>query len=394
MNASTSAVLSHDANVSTMSVGVRPNYLVLSAHDYRTPRRASIHFITDELAKRGDTRFFSLRYSLLSRLKKDLRVPLDEYANHVVEYNGVHCYLWRTLVHPFNTRRSWLRGIEDMLFRWYVQHPPEILLQWIREADIILFESGTAVAFIDMAKRINPSARLIYNASDSLSAINVACYIEREFQRVAASLDVIAVVSPAMTKEIPSHGNVFYIGHGVLQNLSELGGPSPYEGGIHAVSVGSMLFDPLFFVVAGKEFPHITFHVIGSGMGRHPDYPDNVVVYGEMKYVETIRYIRHASFGIAPYVSQQVPEYLADSSMKLLQYDFFGLPAVCPHAVVGSYPTRFGYTPGNAIELVAAIKRALQAPHQQSRQYLSWEEVVARVLDPTAYEGTRILPAV
>lgn len=70
MNASTSAVLSHDANVSTMSVGVRPNYLVLSAHDYRTPRRASIHFITDELAKRGDTRFFSLRYSLLSRLKK------------------------------------------------------------------------------------------------------------------------------------------------------------------------------------------------------------------------------------------------------------------------------------------------------------------------------------
>ncbi len=85
--------------------------------------------------------------------------------------------------------------------------------------------------------------------------------------------------------------------------------------------------------------------------------------------------------GIAPYVSQQVPEYLADSSMKLLQYDFFGLPAVCPHTVVGSYPTRFGYTPGNAIELVAAIKRALQAPHQQSRQYLSWEEVVARVLE-------------
>ncbi|AXI83282.1 glycosyltransferase [Xylella taiwanensis] len=377
-----------------MSVPVRPNYLVLSAQDYRTPSRASIHFITDELAKRGDTRFFSLRYSRLSRFKNDIRVLLDETANCVVEYKGVHCYLWRTLVHPFNTRRRWLRSVEDMLFRWYVQHPPEILLQWIREADTILFESGTAVAFIDMAKRLNPRAQLIYNGSDSLSAINVASYIEREFQKVASSLAVITVVSPAMTREIPSHDNVFYVGHGVLPNLGELGDPSPYEEGIHAVSVGSMLFDPLFFVIAGKAFPHITFHVIGSGMGRHPDYGDNIVVYGEMKYVETIRYIKHACFGIAPYVSQQVPVYLADSSMKLMQYDFFGLPAVCPHAVVGSYPTRFGYTPGNPIELVAAVEHALQAPHQQSRQYLSWAEIADRVLDPASYEDTRILPVV
>lgn len=210
---------------------------------------------------------FLITLQFVVQAKKDLRVPLDEYANHVVEYNGVHCYLWRTLVHPFNTRRSWLRGIEDMLFRWYVQHPPEILLQWIREADIILFESGTAVAFIDMAKRINPSARLIYNASDSLSAINVASYIEREFQRVAPSLDVIAVVSPAMAKEIPSHGNVFYIGHGVLQNLSELGGPSPYEGGIHAVSVGSMLFDPLFLWLQGRSFHILLFMLLVQGWG-------------------------------------------------------------------------------------------------------------------------------
>ncbi|HHW4680980.1 MAG TPA: GumK N-terminal domain-containing glycosyltransferase, partial [Xylella taiwanensis] len=71
MHASTNAVSSHAASVSAVSVKARPNYLILSAHDYRTPRRASIHFITDELAKRGDTRFFSLRYSWLSRFKKD-----------------------------------------------------------------------------------------------------------------------------------------------------------------------------------------------------------------------------------------------------------------------------------------------------------------------------------
>ena len=52
-------------------------FLVLSAHDYRTPRRANIHFITDELATRGHTRFFSLRYCTLSRWKNDIRLPLD-----------------------------------------------------------------------------------------------------------------------------------------------------------------------------------------------------------------------------------------------------------------------------------------------------------------------------
>ena len=44
-----------------------PSYLLISAHhDYRMQRRSSIHFIANELAKRGTTRFFSMRYSLPS----------------------------------------------------------------------------------------------------------------------------------------------------------------------------------------------------------------------------------------------------------------------------------------------------------------------------------------
>jgi 2-beta-glucuronyltransferase len=371
----------------------RPRYLVLSAHDYRTPRRANIHFITDELARRGQTRFFSLRYSRLSRMKGDMRLPLDGTANTIVEHNGVECYLWRTTVHPFNTRRPWLRPVEDAMFRWYASHPPSALVDWIQQSDVIVFESGYAVAFIELAKRLNPRARLVYRASDGLSTINVASWIERTFDRVAPTMDVIALVSPAMATEIASRDNVFHVGHGVDHNLEQLGDPSPYGEGIHAVSVGSMLFDPAFFVVAGRAFPGVTFHVIGSGMGLHPDYGDNIVVYGEMKHAETIRYIKHARFGIAPYASEQVPDYLADSSMKLLQYDFFGLPAVCPHRVVGRYQARFGYTPGDAESVVAAISKAVEAPRVRHRQCLSWAETTDRVLDPAAYPETRIASA-
>ncbi|MBB5943183.1 glycosyltransferase [Xanthomonas sp. 3307] len=375
---------------SAAATGRPPCYLVLSAHDYRTPRRANIHFIADELAKRGTTRFFSLRYSLLSRLKGDLRLPLDASANQVVRHNGVDCYLWRAPLHPFNTRRRWLRPLEDLMFKLYAARAPATLLRWMREADVIVFESGIAVAFIALAARINPTARKVYRASDGLSTINVADYIEREFDRVAPSLDVIALVSPAMAEEVASRHNVYHVGHGVDHDLHTLGDPSPYGEGIHAVAVGSMLFDPAFFVAASRAFPQVTFHVIGSGMDRAPGYGDNVVVYGEMKHAETIRYIKHARFGIAPYASEQVPAYLADSSMKLLQYDFFGLPAVCPHAVVGRYPSRFGYTPGDEASIVAAIGQALQAPHVRHRQCLSWSDTTDRVLDPAAYPETRL----
>ncbi len=368
------------------------SFLVLSAHDYRTPRRASIHSIADELAKRGPTRFFSLRYSRLSQWKHDIRLPLDASANTVVKHRGVDCYLWKTALHPFNTRRDWLRPVEDVMFRRYVAAAPATLWQWMRDANTIVFESGTAVVFVELARQINPRAKLIYRASDGLSAIDTADYVARTFARVASAMDTIALVSPAMAAEVASRDNVHHIGHGIDPALAEQGDPSPYDGGVHAVSVGSMLFDPEAIAVASRAFPDITFHVIGSGRNRMPGYGDNVAVYGEMPHAETLRYIKHARFGIAPYAAARLPAYLADSSLKLLQYDFYALPAICPHAIVGGYGSRFGYAPGDAGSIVAAVRRALDAPRVRSRKPLDWAQTVDRLLNPTAYPDTGIAP--
>lgn len=367
-------------------------FLVLSAHDYRTPRRANIHFIGDELAKRGHTRFFSLRYSALSRWKHDIRLPLDAKANRIEEHDGVECFLWKAVLHPFNTRRRWLRPLENMMFRWYARHPPPVLVDWLRAAEVVMFESGTAVVFAELARKLNPSARLIYRASDSLSAIDSAQYVERFFARVATGLDAIALVSPAMAGEVASRDNVYHIGHGMDPEVGRQADPSPYPSGLHAVAVGSMLFDPAAIAAASRAFPQVTFHVIGSGRGRMPEYGENVIVYGEMPHAQTLRYIKHATFGIAPYASARLPAYLADSSLKLLQYDFFALPAICPHAIVGRYASRFGYAPGDAESIVAAIDSALQAPRIRSRECLGWPETVDRLLEPERYPELRIPP--
>lgn len=368
------------------------NYLIISAHDYRSPRKANIHFITRELARRGATRFFSLRYSRLSRMSADPRLSLDERANRVERHEGVDCFLWKTAIHPFNTRRPLLRPLEALMFRWYVNAANPVLVRWIGEADFILFESGTAPVFFELAARLNPAARTVYIASDDLDTINAAEYVKRTFERIAPALDAIRLPSRSMARTMPGNAKLFFIPHGIDPALATQGDPSPYGEGIHAVSVGSMLFDPHFFVFASHRFPHVRFHVIGSGQPRHPGYGDNVTVYGEMPHAETVRFIKHANIGIAPYRAAQLPDYLADTSMKLIQYDFFGVPAVCPHAVVGNYGSRYGYEPGDEASIAAATVAALEGPRLSSRRHLSWVEVADRVLHPQRFEDTRMLP--
>ena len=368
------------------------NFLVLSAHDYRSPRKASIHFITNELAKRGPTRFFSLRYSMLSRYTADPRLSLDDQANRIATHQGVECYLWKTMIHPFNTRRSWLRPAESIMYRWYSQGRNNVLRQWIKEATVILLESGVAPVFFDLIKQLNPSAKILYRASDSLEAINVAEYVNDAFARIAGDINTIALPSRALVDSIPSRHNLIFVPHGIDHSVAEKADPSPYEGeGIHAVSVGSMLFDPTFFVLASKRFSQIHFHVIGSGHPRHPEYGDNVTVYGEMPFAQTLRYIKHARIGIAPYSSTNLPAYLRDTSLKLIQYEFFKLPAICPTFIAADYPTRFGYDIGDGDSIEQAINRAL-SPVQPlvTRQVLSWGEVTERMLTPQFFRDTEM----
>jgi hypothetical protein len=75
---------------------------------------------------------------------------------------------------------------------------------------------------------------------------------------------------------------------------------------------------------AADQFPEVQFHIIGPGRTSDALSRSNVHVYGEMKFAETVKYIKHAKFCIAPYRRNEHATYLADTSMKLLQYDFLG----------------------------------------------------------------------
>src|SRR5450759_4618353 len=84
--------------------------LIISGHDFRSPRKASLHFIAQELAKTASVQFLSIGFSILSLIKGDPRSELAGRANVARNENGVECFLWKTLVHPFNTKVRSLRG--------------------------------------------------------------------------------------------------------------------------------------------------------------------------------------------------------------------------------------------------------------------------------------------
>lgn len=367
----------------------RGSYLILSGHDYRSRRKANMHFIAEELRRRGQVRFFSLGFSQLSRVKADPRLSLWQRANAVERHEGVDCYLWRTALHPVNLHARWLYLLEQLAFNAYLSAVPRLLRQWIREADTIVLESGMAIVLFDLIRAENPAARIIYICSDRLDTIAVSPFVRERLRRRQVMLDGIRVPSVAMLDEFPGNSRVFFVPHGTT-GQPERPFVNPYTAPTNVVSVGSMLFDPGVFTVAAQAFPEVHFHVIGGGKRALSLSGANITVYDEMPYDQTQDYLAFADAGVAPYRGDGVTPYLADTSMKLMQFAQWGLPAICPHAAVGGKRGRYGYDPADAGSIRAAVGQALASGRFEPWSGLSWEGVTDRILDPHAYPDTTI----
>jgi 2-beta-glucuronyltransferase len=368
-----------------MPIYARAPFLVISGHDFRSTRRTTIHFITRELERLGTVRFFSVGYSPLSMLKRDPRNDLWSHSNIIERYNGVECYLWRSLVHPFNVHNACLAPLEKIAFKLYARTAPGVLRDWIVESNTILLESGMSILFVQLIKKLHPKAKLIYICSDQLKTIGCSHFLQQELFRVSPLFDVRRVAAAELASEFPTGSEIVYIPQGMDAVSLDCMEPSPYEGGVNLLSVGSMLFEPQFFEMATASFPQFNFHIIGGGAKAASLSANNLRNYGEMPPEKIFAHLRHADVGIAPYAGDKVAPYLAESSMKLFQFQAHGLPAVCPQSVVGRHSGRFGYTPGNLASIKSAIGAALACGRFAGQAPYSWAEVARRVLNPHEY---------
>jgi 2-beta-glucuronyltransferase len=365
-------------------------FLIISGHDYRSKRKASVHFITECLASRGSVCFYSAGFSHLSRMGADVRLDLWSRANKVEQWGGVDCYLERTFVHPFNTAQGWLSPAEEFLFHNYAERSRPQLLEWIKQADAIILESGLPLLFAEQISRVNPAARMIYLASDDLRTIGCSSYLVDCLRRAAPSFDYAVLPSRQLAATMPPGLRLSYVPHGFNHDMFQGQPASPYADPVNAVSVGSMLFDDKFFKTACQAFPEVKFHIIGGGRRSLRVNEPNAIVLPEMPFQDTVAYILHATVGIAAYDKGSMPYYLSDTSMKLAQYDYAGLNSVCPEFAAGGRPGRFGYESSDPSSIVAAVRAALTTPRIQhdASEFLSWPDVTERILSPSLFPDT------
>jgi len=370
----------------------RPKALVISSvHDPRMKRRGSIQAIADELCRKGyDTTFLSIRFSPISLLKHDLRSSLWPKANRLEQTGDLKCYLWRTPFHPFTSGSALARNAMVPMHDLYGRWPNRQVDQMIVAADVIIVESGLGVAMAPRIRDLNPSARLIYRGADTLDTIGAHPHLQALLQRYCSEFDYFCLLGRKMASQFAwARDRTFYVGQALDPHDFEIADNSPYDGlGPVAVSVGSMLFDADFFAVAAPLFPKVHFVVIGCGQAMAP--APNVTVLPEMKFRSTIPFIAHATIGLAPYRDTVSVAYLAESSLKLIQYAHLRKPAVCPHFAVGGFAHRFGYTPGDADEISAAMSSALEDEFTTPADTLTWSDAVDRMLDPARYPDTAI----
>jgi 2-beta-glucuronyltransferase len=366
--------------------GGKKNIVFVSAvHDFRMLRRGSIQALAAAMVKLGHTvTFVSLRFSLLSLIKGDSRSSLWRRANRPELIDGVLCYLWFTFLHPFQSKNRLL----EFLFRpHYLLHKRlknSFVDRCFRKADVIVIESGQGILFAERARRLNSTAKIIYRASDKLSTIGASEILQVELEKNAGAFDWFCLLSADMADEFAwAREKTFCVPLGIDPADYRDNGPNPYVAPINAVSVGSMLFDPSFFRTAAALFPVIQFHLIGCG--ARFEAPPNVKLYDEMAFKDTLRYIEHASFGIAPYREREGAGYLATSSLKLKQYEYMGIPAVCPFFAVGRSRNRFGYVPGDESSIERAIDQARNSVFVPVPAPLNWQDLALRLLDPQRF---------
>ena len=134
---------------------------------------------------------------------------------------------------------------------------------------------------------------------------------------------------------------------------------------------------PLAFAVA-PLFDDVDFYIIGSGYKG--DLGENVKLLDEMTFDATLPYVRFSDAVVAPYRESTASSYLAETSLKLLQASFYGIPSICPHFAVGDDPLRHGYTAGNGASAIAATRAALgtaRVPVMQNAP--TWDRVAEQL---------------
>ncbi|MFO1150475.1 MAG: hypothetical protein U1E62_19010 [Alsobacter sp.] len=345
-------------------------------------RRGSIQSLADGLRQAGaQVSFLSIRFSLLSRLTKDPRSFLWDRANRCEDHAGITCFIWKTPLHPARTGIALADRALRGSYARYGRMRNDGMDALIERADVVVLESGHSIVLIPRIKRLNPAAKIFYRASDRLDVIRAGDTLQGMLRSSVDDVDGYLLISEGLLEDFAfAREKSHILPLGLDKSLYDKTWPSPFKTRRPAaVSVGSMLFDLDMVDWAAEAHPDVDFHIIGS-RATPRTRRDNLFFYDEMPFVETLPYVSNATIGLAPYRSTPGAHYLAQSSLKLLQFAYLRIPVACPDFAVGHVAGRHGYRPGERDSVVHAVGAALEHGEVPYVPVPDWGEITQRFL--------------
>ncbi|MBN1237505.1 MAG: hypothetical protein JXB36_03335 [Gammaproteobacteria bacterium] len=367
--------------------------VVITNHFMNSRRRANIHWLVREFARRGwRVRVLVTGMSRLARLRGDRRAAYllpEMRRGFQAVAPDIHQSCLFTTFHPFNARHALANSALAPFARIY----PKLALhaaarEAARSADIVMFESGLPLLFVDEVARLNRTARLIYRVSDDVRHLRCHPAVVRAEEAHASKFDCISVVSETLVPRFEGCAQV--LTHPQALALDVLSRPfeSPYPerapGVLRLLSVGSSFFDypALRSVIEGM--PDHQLYVVGQLKGTVAS-ARNVRCLGELAFEDTLAYMAHCDVALALYDDRIVNESLAQSSSKIAQYLYFAKPVVTTGRVAraSSAPGLIGYDDATPEALADAVTRAtaLIGTLPSREPAVTWEGMVDEMLD-------------
>lgn len=357
-------------------------FLIGTAHFFAPNYRdAGMHRFAKSLAAKGHhVDFVTFGQSWLKqRIKAETRryvASADAAARDGANPANVHAHVHREAFHPLSGSPL-AEAVTRPLERAYGRRLDRWTRDATRAADVVILECGYAPYYLRAMRQLNPRARFIAFYNDRLDLVGFRRETLALNDRVLPSFDLVRTNAEALLRYLPAGANGRYVPQGVDKEKIRFDLPSPYAPGRRAiVSVGNMLFDEAAVreIAAAANAHGADVHVIGTHMAEPPA---NVVVHGELPFERTLPFIIHADIGLAPYRPVEGADYLIQSSLKIQQYSYCGLPILLAEqlGIAGENFVRYDRTQPGAV--AAAVDRAfaMGRSREYGRHVRGWDEV-------------------
>ncbi|NRB04235.1 MAG: hypothetical protein HRU30_13340 [Rhodobacteraceae bacterium] len=361
--------------------------VLLTGHFAHQKRKGSMLWIADGLNEMGwHVTLVSVGYSWSSFLRPDGRLAaLDRWPRGGrTELSPLRTSLFHlTPVHPIALGHVGLdrlvEAVQTPLFVWPWR---AALAGPLRQADLVVIESGAPLLLAPMVRDVAPKATRIYRVNDDLSLIKAPRWLVKRESALAMTCDRVSTGSRVLASRFVDHPNVTLDGMGVPRAIIEQQRPDPFGARwpVEVVCAGTTQIDMAAVTRLAGDHPRWRFHIFGRLKAKAAQ-ARNLICHGEQPFEVVLAHIAHATLALAPFQDREGIAYQADHSNRVLLYRHFGLPILAPPGLCAVDPAMIDYTDA------AATRGAPQRPKIPQAQP-DWRDLAARLV-----QNAPMLPA-